>query len=225
MNLASKILMVPDVITPEGIATIVSYMRSSRLEDASVFDPEGTNVSGQTRSLLNKEIRNTQFAPVEPLLPQLNDLIQNVVTEIINPFYGFEIYSYERPLLLRYGVGGHYEPHIDGEALWTRPDGTSRWRKSLDRDISFVLWLNDDFEGGEFVFPDLGIKLAPKPGLLLCFPSSHHYRHGVMPVTKGERFALVTWMMVKGWKTMADEEKELQQEELESARRRMSSQF
>ena len=209
--------MAPDVITPEGINAIVSYMRSSKLVDASVFDPEGTNVSGETQAILNKDIRNTQFAPVEPLLPQINDLVANVVAEIINPFYRCEIYSYERPLLLRYGVGGHYEPHIDGEALWTRPDGTTRWRKSLDRDISFVLWLNDDFEGGEFVFPDLNVRLTPKPGLLLCFPSTHEYLHGVMPVTKGERYAIVTWMMVKGWKTMADEEKELLEEEARAA--------
>jgi predicted 2-oxoglutarate/Fe(II)-dependent dioxygenase YbiX len=213
----SKILVVPEVITPEGLATLVSYMRASELIDAAVFDPEGTHVSGESRSFLNKEIRNTQFAPVDPMLPQLNDLIQSVVAEIINPYYRFEIYSYEKPLLLRYGVGGHYEPHIDGEALWTRPDGTTRWRKSLDRDISFVLWLNDDFDGGEFIFTDLGVSLSPKPGMLVCFPSTHDYRHGVMPVTRGERYALVTWMRVKGWKTMADEERELLEEEARSA--------
>ena len=49
--------MAPDVVTPEGINAIVSYMRSSKLVDASVFDPEGTNVSGETQAILNKDIR------------------------------------------------------------------------------------------------------------------------------------------------------------------------
>lgn len=210
MDLASKILVAPDVITQKGMDTLVSYIRSSTQVDLPVFDADATNKSTETQWIVNKKTRNTQTVPVEPVLPHLRDLITNVVNEIINPFYQFEILGYEDPQLLHYGVGGMYEAHIDGEGIWINPDGSKVWRKTVDRDISVVLYLNDDFEGGEFVFPDLHMKLSPKAGLLLCFPSSHHYRHGVLPVTKGERFAMATWMTVKGWKTMEEEAKEFQ---------------
>jgi len=210
MDIASRILVAPDVITREGMETLVSYIRSSMQVDLPVFDADATNKSTDIQWVVNKKTRNTQTVPVEPVLPQLRDLITNVVNDIINPFYQFEIRGYEDPQLLRYGVGGMYEPHIDGEGIWMNSDGSKVWRKTVDRDISLVLYLNDDFEGGEFVFPDLHMKLSPKAGLLLCFPSSHHYRHGVLPVTKGERFAMVTWMTVKGWKTMEEEAKEFQ---------------
>jgi len=210
MDIASRILVAPDVITREGMETLVSYIRSSMQVDLPVFDADATNKSTDIQWVVNKKTRNTQTVPVEPVLLQLRDLITNVVNDIINPFYQFEIRGYEDPQLLRYGVGGMYEPHIDGEGIWMNSDGSKVWRKTVDRDISLVLYLNADFEGGEFVFPDLHMKLSPKAGLLLCFPSSHHYRHGVLPVTKGERFAMVTWMTVKGWKTMEEEAKEFQ---------------
>ena len=203
--------MAPDVLTQEGIDALVSYIRSTRQNDLAVFDADATNRSTAVQWVVDKKVRNTQTVPVEPFLPHLHDLLQNVIRDIVNPFYGIEISGYETPQLLRYGIGGMYEPHVDGESLWNKEDGTKVWRKSVERDLSAVIYLNDDFEGGEFVFPDLNIRVSPKPGLLLCFPSSHLYRHGVLPVTRGERLAIVTWMTVRGWKTMAEEAKEFEE--------------
>jgi len=203
--------MAPDVLTQEGIDALVSYIRSTRQNDLAVFDADATNRSTAVQWVVDKKVRNTQTVPVEPFLPHLHDLLQNVIRDVVNPFYGIEISGYETPQLLRYGIGGMYEPHVDGESLWMKEDGTKVWRKSVERDLSAVIYLNDDFEGGEFIFPDLNIRVSPKPGLLLCFPSSHLYRHGVLPVTRGERLAIVTWMTVRGWKTMAEEAKEFEE--------------
>ena len=203
--------MAPDVLTQEGIDALVSYIRSTRQNDLAVFDADATNRSTAVQWVVDKKVRNTQTVPVEPFLPHLHDLLQNVIRDIVNPFYGIEISGYETPQLLRYGIGGMYEPHVDGESLWMKEDGTKVWRKSVERDLSAVIYLNDNFEGGEFSFPDLNIRVSPKPGLLLCFPSSHLYRHGVLPVTRGERLAIVTWMTVRGWKTMAEEAKEFEE--------------
>lgn len=203
--------MAPDVLTQEGIDALVSYIRSTRQNDLAVFDADATNRSTAVQWVVDKKVRNTQTVPVEPFLPHLHDLLQNVIRDIVNPFYGIEISGYETPQLLRYGIGGMYEPHVDGESLWMKEDGTKVWRKSVERDLSAVIYLNDDFEGGEFIFPDLNIRVSPRPGLLLCFPSSHLYRHGVLPVTRGERLAIVTWMTVRGWKTMAEEAQEFEE--------------
>jgi hypothetical protein len=42
----------------------------------------------------------------------------------------------------------------------------------------------------EILFPDLKIRVRPEPGMLVCFPSNHHYKHGVEPVTKGKDIVL-----------------------------------
>ena len=67
----------------------------------------------------------------------------------------------------------------------------------MPRQLSFVFFLNDDFEGGEFefVFTDKNIKkIKFKPNSSLIFPSNFMFRHKVYPVTKGTRYTIVGWM-------------------------------
>jgi hypothetical protein len=82
-----------------------------------------------------------------------------------------------------------------------------------------------DFDGGNFVFPDIGIEIPPKAGTLICFPSDQNYLHGVKkverlldgrgnPVSPNDRngvgrFSIVTWMKVKGEQTKEEEDQEL----------------
>jgi len=202
MNLLSKVLIAPKVISQEGIDALVHHMKTSKTEDLSVFDPDKSNQTRSTEWITDKRTRDTQIAPIEPVFPQVNELMHHIVKQVINPFYQFEVDRSEVPQLLCYDIGGHYKPHIDGEGVWTAPDQTQMWRKTVDRDLSMVLYLNDGFEGGDFVFPDLHIRIRPEPGLLVCFPSNRYYIHGVEPVTKGNRYSMVTWMTVKGFESM-----------------------
>jgi predicted 2-oxoglutarate/Fe(II)-dependent dioxygenase YbiX len=127
------------------------------------------------------------------------------------------VWDSEVPQFLRYGIGGHYAPHIDGRSIWVAPNGDKIWRKSTDRDLSIVLFCNDgngkDFDGGNFMFPELGIEVPPKAGTLVCFPSDQNYLHGVREVTKINnevgRLAIVTWARIKGQKTKEEEDQEL----------------
>ncbi len=209
MNLLSNILIEPNVLTPEAIQELINHAKQSNTTDLSVFDPDKTNETGETSWIVDKDIRDTQIIEFGDLFPKIEDLFKNIVKHIINPFYGIEVWDSEVPQLLKYNVGGHYKPHIDGRSIWIAPNGDKIWRKSTDRDLSMVLFLNDEFEGGEFVFPDLHIQVKPKPGLLVCFPSDQNYLHGVAPVTKGTRYSIVTWARIKGQKTKEQEDQEL----------------
>ena len=209
MNLLSNILIEPQVLTPEALQELQDHARNSQTTDLSVFDPDKTNETGETSWIVDKDIRDTQIIEFGPLFPKIEELFKNIVKHIINPFYGIEVWDSEVPQFLKYDVGGHYKPHIDGRSIWFAPNGDKIWRKSTDRDLSLVLYLNDDFEGGEFLFPDLHIQVKPKPGLLVCFPSDQNYLHGVAPVKEGTRYSIVTWARVKGQKTKEQEDKEL----------------
>jgi len=210
-NLLSNILIAPKVITEEGIDFILNHVRNQAKEDLSVFDPKLSNEKGSTEFSVDKEVRDTQIADISGIMKEIVGLYKNIVTNIINPFYNFEIRDSECPQLLSYNVGGHYKPHYDGVSTWKAPTGEIIWRKSTDRDLSTVLFLNDDFEGGEFIFPDFRIKVKPEPGLLVCFPSNQLYLHGVEKVTNGTRYSMVNWMTVKGFPTMEDESKTLKE--------------
>jgi len=53
--------------------------------------------------------------------------------------------------------------------------------------IGNVLYLNDEFEGGEIVFPLLDFAWKPKPRTLISFPSHFGYPHFVRSIKGKER--------------------------------------
>jgi len=210
-NPLSYILIRPNVINEYGLKELRQHIEQTNKTDLSVFDPYKSNETGGKEWVVDKRVRDTQHVEAGPTFPKIIDLFKNTVREIVNPFYGIEILESEVPQILSYRVGGHYSPHVDGESLWQTPDGELIWKKSTDRDLSMVLYLNDDYEGGDFVFPELKVRVRPEPGMLVCFPSNHHYRHGVEPVTKGQRYSIVCWATVKGFLTMEQQNHELSQ--------------
>lgn len=91
-----------------------------------------------------------------------------------------ELY-HEEYSLLKYEEGQEYKAHYDAGP-------------TANRTMSAVLYLNDDYEGGEIEFIHMGIKIKPQAGMLVIFPSSYPYAHIAHPITKGKKYALVTWI-------------------------------
>ena len=60
--------------------------------------------------------------------------------------------------------------------------------------FSTVLYLNNDYDGGEIYFPNQGIEIRPQAGDMVIFPSGgHEYFHGVNPITSGKRYTIAMW--------------------------------
>lgn len=64
------------------------------------------------------------------------------------------------------------------------------------RCYSCVLYINDDYEGGEIGFPLQNKIFKPKPGTLLTYPSDLRYCHYVKKVTEGTKFILQGYLTV-----------------------------
>lgn len=198
-NPLSEILIQPEVLSKTGLKSLISHIESSTTQDLPIFNPEETNKTKDIEWKIDKNVRDTQeVAQSEEVFNNLENFLKKTVKNFINPFYDCFVDSSEIPQILSYSVGGHYLPHIDGEAVWTSPNGEQIWKKCVDRDLSIIFFLNDDFDGGDLVFPDLKIRIRPEPGMMVCFPSSHRYLHGVEPVTRGKRYSIVTWATIRG---------------------------
>lgn len=102
---------------------------------------------------------------------------------------------FEQPQLLRYSPGGKYDVHADAEE--SEGDG-GRFFRRLDRDFSLLIYLNDDYEGGELHFNALNFTYKPKMGDLILFPSNHVFGHESRPVISGIKYAIVSWGAFKG---------------------------
>eukprot|EP00118_Oscarella_pearsei_P028912 m.3246 g.3246 ORF g.3246 m.3246 type:complete len:680 (+) comp9180_c0_seq1:77-2116(+) len=63
------------------------------------------------------------------------------------------------------------------------------------RDYSAILYLNDDFEGGDFFWAHKNLTIAttvrPKCGRLVGFDGGHY--HGVTGIAAGKRYAIALW--------------------------------
>ena len=89
--------------------------------------------------------------------------------------------QHEEYSMLRYSGGQEYKAHADGTT-------------ATGRAVSAILYLNDDYEGGEVEFVNFDVKIKPKPGMLLLFPSTYPYTHIAHPVKSGTKYAIVTWI-------------------------------
>lgn len=102
---------------------------------------------------------------------------------------------YETPRILRYQTGGLYQRHADSCQVYQH---NKAWYKVRDRDLSLLLYLNEEFTGGGLTFINFDFHYRPKVGDLLVFPSDNRYEHCAEKVTSGIRYAVVSWAAYTG---------------------------
>lgn len=83
----------------------------------------------------------------------------------------------ERLRFYRYDPGERFAPHTDGS--FRRPNG----EESL---LTFMIYLDEGFEGGETNFGD--VRIVPKTGMALVF--DHYLLHEGAAVTSGRKYVL-----------------------------------
>ena len=150
------------------------------------------NSDDKEKSDTNLEVRNTLWYNIpEEMGSNLEHAVADCFRNIVAPKYNCEFKSYEPVQFLGYPVGGHYKGHNDGETFNMQ---TRQWEKIMDRDVSFLFYLNDQYGGGELEFYDLGLTIKPKKGMMIAFPSYKDFAHKVHPVTWGHRYSLVSWV-------------------------------
>lgn len=84
----------------------------------------------------------------------------------------------------RYEPGQYFKKHVDGS--FVRGIGEASC-------FTFMIYLNDDFEGGETTFGNFAVK--PKKGTALVF--HHPVKHAGEPILSGVKYALRTDVMYR----------------------------
>ena len=113
---------------------------------------------------------------------QIFDLTYSANTFYTNKFSGGSpFYPLESFNILKYQTGEEYKAHFDGTT-------------KTHRAYSPILYLNDDYTGGELEFVHHNIKIKPTAGMFVIFPSNYAYSHIAHPVKTGTKYAIVTWL-------------------------------
>ena len=67
--------------------------------------------------------------------------------------------------------------------------------QSAKRYLAFLVYLNDDFRGGETTFPYHDLTVKPETGKVLVFPPTWQYPHIGMPVKSGSpKYIMSTYL-------------------------------
>lgn len=109
---------------------------------------------------------------------------------------------------LHYRKGERFEPHFDSFAT----EGTAEHKAILEkcggqRLYTAICYLNQDYSGGQTLFPNAGITISPKKGTLLLFANTVSGSrepapaslHAAAPVVEGEKWAATIWWREHGF--------------------------
>jgi prolyl 4-hydroxylase len=173
----------PDFATPEICGWLIRRSRN-RLKPAAVYDAVSRQVTYHSTRTNSVAIYNL----VE------TDLLQLLVQGRMAVCTGLPFRNFEASSVLHYEVGQAIRNHfdfIDPES----PNYEEQIRTQGQRVITFLLYLNDDYAGGETAFPELGISHKGKAGEGMFFVNalqdgSPDVRtlHAGQPPTRGEKW-------------------------------------
>jgi len=109
------------------------------------------------------------------------------------------IENQEDGTVVRYKSGGKYELHHD----FFRPEIPIQAEELLrggNRVWSFLVYLNEDFKGGETYFPNHNLKVKPEIGKGVLWRNTEdgvlleESQHAGEPVIEGEKWVYITWI-------------------------------
>jgi len=194
----------------ELVPGVVVYSNAINYDGSLVFDIEEGISSAKIEWELagvktdnaeagkNTELRDTFVVPVPYSEEDIKHFagfkgeffssLSNLFLENLGPLeydyklgYGLSTTWHDQYSILKYGVGQKFVNHVDDH-------------KDYHRRMSTIYYINDNYEGGEIVFPRFGITYKPAANDFLVFPSTYVYNHSVLPVKSGERYAVVSWL-------------------------------
>lgn len=183
-------IFVIDGFLPDAVCDWLKDRADAMTEPALVYDPE--TGEGRRESVRTNEA--AQFA-----LERM-DVVLAVVRERIARAAGLPVPGLEWTQVLHYAVGQTFDWHFD----WLDPalpghaaDLTARGQ----RIATCLVFLNDDFEGGETAFEAGGLRHRGRKGDALLWANTlpdgsidRRTRHAGLPPTSGEKWVLSQWL-------------------------------
>ncbi|MEA2824099.1 MAG: prolyl 4-hydroxylase [Alphaproteobacteria bacterium] len=176
-------------ITPAICHWLVEKSRP-HLKPAQTDDP----LTGTPRYGNNRTNSSAEFAFAD------TGFILHLVRARISALTGPPTMAMEGSAVLHYAPGQQFFPHYD--FLDTAEPGYARQVAEFgQRVLTFLIYLNEDFEGGETDFPKLECRYKGKTGDALFFwnvlpngQTDQRMLHAGLPPARGEKFLFSQWV-------------------------------
>jgi hypothetical protein len=174
--ITDQIFTVDEFFTPQECEKHIALAEEAGFGDAPINSALGVQIRKDVRN--NTRVMVTDVELANHLFGQIRDYIPLTLD-------GWTACGLnERFRYYRYEVGQQFDWHYDGR--YERENGE---RSKL----TFMIYLNEGFEGGETSFERLSIQ--PRQGQALFF--IHELRHKGQPVVVGKKYVLRTDVMYR----------------------------
>lgn len=175
----SKIVEIPNFVDEDTRLSMLEYLKSETDWGGTAFEgaegaPPGYPVSKR---------RPEPFGLDENAFSNVNDRLGEAVKMVFN-----KDVSPSSIHAQRWQKGALANPHSDNT------DASGKLIEDLSN-LKYVgiLYLNDDYSGGELYFPDHKIEIKPNPGSMYIFSGGTDNVHGVREITNGTRYSIVSF--------------------------------
>lgn len=175
---AAPVMMLPRVFEPAFCKSLIELWTSGERSDGGVSSRYGNVMAADRKRTEDHIVRDPAVAK------QISDrLAYRVGPELMRVFNWEAEFAFDAHVILSYAAG--YQHFFRAH----RDNGTPQ---TADRSFAVSLNLNEDYEGGELVFPEYGpTRYKPKAGMAAIFSCS--LLHEALPVTEGRRYVLTTF--------------------------------
>jgi predicted 2-oxoglutarate/Fe(II)-dependent dioxygenase YbiX len=179
----APVLVLPRVFEPDFCTQVVRLWHKGG-------DHKDSGVSSRYGNVGVAELKRTEdYMVVEPMMQKaISDrLAYRIGPELAKVFAFDREFTFDAHVVLSYSAEGRhfFSAHRDNGAPTT-----------ADRAFAVSLNLNEDYEGGELVFPEYSaVRVSPPAGAAAVFSCS--VLHEALPVTRGRRFVLTTFFRAK----------------------------
>lgn len=187
-------LMQPLVVVLDNVLSAAECdqliaLSTPRLAPSTIVDPaSGMDTMSAARSSDGMFFRPQENALVERIDRRLAQLMQ------------LPLENGEGLQVLRYRSGAESVPHFDF-LMPTNPANVASLARSGQRVSTLVMYLNDVDHGGETIFPEAGLAVAPRRGSAVYFEYCNAdgqldplSLHAGAPVLSGEKWVATRWM-------------------------------
>ena len=176
------VIEIENVLSEEECNEIIQLAISNELENSEVWNDDDSTTVDYSHRISEQ----TWLANNHPLVDKIRMLSEK--------YTGFPMEKQELIQVVKYNVGGKFESHYDAW-VYGKYNGKDGQRK-----CTFMIYLNDDFEGGTTEFPYINKKVYPSIGKAVIFNNTDSYQNVIFQslhrgniITRGSKWICTVW--------------------------------
>jgi predicted 2-oxoglutarate/Fe(II)-dependent dioxygenase YbiX len=188
-NLDYGIHLYKNAITKEDCKNIINSLENEISLNIPGIQWSGAQVNGdnnvdEVRNCVDLKFKKENLGkhlPQNKTLEEIHTKVENALDKCLNHYeslWHLKMYYKEAFNFVKYLPGKYFKIHGDHGPYYACT-------------ISAVVYLNDDYEGGEIEFVRQGLKIKPNAGDIVIFPSNFVYEHASCEVFSGIKYSVV----------------------------------